>query len=137
MARLLVKARDASHADASKDRRGCYKRGDVVAVMPDGHEWGAKEGLPNFVRIDVPALGDAVVGALADEQTEDDAGVELQPGADGVRQHRRRRRWRLNLADLPLARRNELAATGETTLTRVGLRAVVRRKRDGGQFNDL
>lgn len=25
-----------------------YKRGDVVAVMPDGHQWGAKEAPPKF-----------------------------------------------------------------------------------------
>ncbi len=26
-----------------------YHRGDVVAVRPDDHEWGSKEGLPDFV----------------------------------------------------------------------------------------
>lgn len=42
MCELLVKAVDASHADPLIDRH-CYKRGDVVVVMPDGHEWGAGE----------------------------------------------------------------------------------------------
>jgi hypothetical protein len=43
MAELLVKAISNSHIDPTKDQRGCYKRGDVVVVMPDGHQWGKEE----------------------------------------------------------------------------------------------
>jgi hypothetical protein len=136
VAELLVMARDNAHGDATTDRRGCYKRGDVVAVMPDGHQWGAKEGLPRFVRIKVPALTADVVRGLADEQSEDDAGIEPQPDPAADRTYRRRR-WRVVLADLPLARRNELQNTGETTITRVVLHSVLRRKRDSAQFTDL
>ncbi len=32
-----------------------YQRGDVVVIMPDNHEWGSKEGLPNYVRCRVNA----------------------------------------------------------------------------------
>lgn len=49
MAELLIKAVSASNADPDKDRRGCYKRGDVVVAMEDGHEWGRLEGPPDFV----------------------------------------------------------------------------------------
>jgi len=48
---LLIKARDAHHADAAEDLRGCYKRGDPVVQMPDGHEWGRLEVAPTFWRV--------------------------------------------------------------------------------------
>lgn len=35
MALFLIKDRDAVHADPEKDRRGCYKRGDIVEVLDD------------------------------------------------------------------------------------------------------
>ena len=44
MAELLILNRDAT-----PDQRG-YKRGDIVVVMDDGHQWGGAEGLPDFVR---------------------------------------------------------------------------------------
>ena len=136
MAEFLIKAVDAEHPDQEKSRRGCYKRGDVVCVRPDGHPWGAKEGLPRFVRVRVPGLEVAVVRALEGAQEENDTG-EPDVDADGIPRTFRRRRWRFVLADLPAARRNELVSTGATTITRVVARAVVRRKRDGAQFNDL
>ncbi len=49
MAELLIKAiDDGVFSDVAKDRR-CYKKGDIVAIMPDGHEWGRKESLPKFL----------------------------------------------------------------------------------------
>ncbi|HHL39622.1 MAG TPA: hypothetical protein ENJ37_03880 [Deltaproteobacteria bacterium] len=56
MAEFLIKAVDASHPDPAKDRTGCYKRGDVVAVAPDGHRWGRDEALPKFLVVRVPGL---------------------------------------------------------------------------------
>lgn len=61
MAELLIKATSASHADPEKDEAGCYKKGDIVGLQPDGHEWGAKEGLPTFVRVKVPGLPVATI----------------------------------------------------------------------------
>ena len=54
MARLLVKAVDYVNADPEIDRKASWKRGDVVAIMPDSHIWGSLEGPPKFVRIDLP-----------------------------------------------------------------------------------
>ena len=48
MCEILVKAVDAAHSEPVKDQRGCYKSGGIVAVMPDGHEWGKEECLPKF-----------------------------------------------------------------------------------------
>lgn len=58
MAEILVKAVDAVHPDPEKDRRGAYKKGDIVLAMPDGHVWGSGEGPPTFVRILCPELGE-------------------------------------------------------------------------------
>jgi hypothetical protein len=56
MAELLVKAIDVTHKNSVKDKAGCYKRGDVVVVMPDAHEWGNEERLPKFMMIKIPDL---------------------------------------------------------------------------------
>lgn len=56
MAELLIKAIDHIHPDPETDRRGAYKKGDIVLVMPDGHSWGNKEGPPLFVRVAVPGV---------------------------------------------------------------------------------
>lgn len=55
---LVIKAVDATHPDPVKDARGCYKRGDIVAVVRDGAEVGRLVELPpkdggKFVRIRV------------------------------------------------------------------------------------
>jgi hypothetical protein len=39
MAEILIKAVSATNPDSTKDRRGCYKRGDLWAAMHDGHGW--------------------------------------------------------------------------------------------------
>ncbi len=54
MAELLIRLRDNTHTDPAKDRM-CYKRGDIVVVMPDGHQWGRAEGLPDFAVIKTDA----------------------------------------------------------------------------------
>src|ERR1043166_9865558 len=64
---LLIKAVDASHANPVKDQ-GCYKRGDVVIVMPDGHPWGREEGPPTFLVVKVPGEPGAPYAALAHRQ---------------------------------------------------------------------
>jgi len=43
MAELLIKASNTTNPDQVKDLRGCYKKGDVVVVKPDGWKWGKEE----------------------------------------------------------------------------------------------
>ena len=43
MAELLIKACDATHEDEVEDLRGCYKKGYVVVIKPDGWSWGKEE----------------------------------------------------------------------------------------------
>lgn len=136
MAELLIKARDAVNADAEKDRRGCYKRGDVVIVQNDGHQWGAMEGPPNFVVLRIPGAARALAERLTEEQDDDDAGTPLQD-EQGQRRAFRRRRWRVDLDALPAAIRTALQTTGRASITRAQIRSRLKRKRDGAQFNNL
>ena len=109
MAELIVKAISVTHADADKDRRGCYKRGYPVAVYPDGTNWGAEECLPKFVIIKIP-------GVAVDHPTLlKYCGMEYDdtPDADGTYPVYRRRRWQIRWADLPLAARTRLQDDGE------------------------
>ena len=70
MCELLVKAVDANHPDPDTDHRGCYKRGDIVVVMPDGHQWGAGELDTNVFEV-VKFPGMSVDDYLRMEQLED------------------------------------------------------------------
>ncbi|MEK6532238.1 MAG: hypothetical protein AABZ23_07095 [Deltaproteobacteria bacterium] len=55
MAEFLIKAVDSANPNPSKDAM-CYKRGDIVVVMADGHVWGGEEGLPAFLKISVAGM---------------------------------------------------------------------------------
>lgn len=74
MAELLILNRDATPEQRS------YKRGDIVAVMDDGHQWGSAEGLPDFVRASLPGVP---ASALDNSLTlpHETAAAELAPSA--------------------------------------------------------
>lgn len=38
---------------AGKELKGAYSKGDVIALVPDGGDWGAREVPPNFVRLTI------------------------------------------------------------------------------------
>lgn len=52
MAEFLVKAQDST----AQESDGKWRAGRIVVVMPDSHEWGLKEGLPDFYLIKVPGV---------------------------------------------------------------------------------
>ncbi len=56
MASLLVMAKNNIHIDPVVDRRGCYKKGYVVVVKPDGYSPSRSEGLPTFILIHCPEV---------------------------------------------------------------------------------
>lgn len=43
MVELLIKSSNTTNSNPLKDLRGCYKKGDVVVVKPDGWKWGKEE----------------------------------------------------------------------------------------------
>lgn len=100
---ILVKAVDATNPDAEKDRRGCYKRGMPVVVMPDGWPWGSEERLPRFVVIKIPTITpDRALKYIAQQYN----------GSDLFR----RRLWQIRWADLPASARTRLQTTGQLTI---------------------
>ena len=52
MCEFVIKRIDATNADPEKDIRGCYKRGDIIAVMEDG----LADTMPHLTVIKVPML---------------------------------------------------------------------------------
>lgn len=46
---LLIMAVDKHHPDLVTDKAGSYKKGDVVCIKNEGHEWGRMESLPLFL----------------------------------------------------------------------------------------
>ena len=119
-AEFLVKAIDAVHADSVKDKRGCYKRGDVVVVMPDGHVWGKAEGLPKFVIVRVPGL--AVDAARKYLESEMDAASENIIT---------RRKFKLLLDNVPISIKNQLKSTGEVTVSWTTAKQYIKNKITG------
>jgi hypothetical protein len=103
MAELLVKAVSVSHADPTKDQRGCYKRGMPVVVMPDGQPWGLEERLPKFVVVKIPLITVAQVQKYIAQQIEGEVVT-------------RRRLWRIRWGDLPAAAQTILQTTGVLTI---------------------
>jgi hypothetical protein len=99
---LLVKARDATHADPAKDKM-CWKQGQIVAVKPDGHIWGKEEGLPRFWIIKIPGM------------PVEKANQFTQRWAEGGTNYARTL-WKFNRADFPLAIRNKLASEGAISI---------------------
>jgi hypothetical protein len=54
--KALFRAVDNTHTAPDTSERCCYKKGDFVVVMPDGHQWGAKECPPHFVTVSCPEV---------------------------------------------------------------------------------
>lgn len=125
MAEFLVVAQSATHADPDKDERGSYKRGDVVVVQPDGHQWGRLETAPKFVVVKVPD----VTVEQARRFIEAEGATEVDPFTGTSRfVVSRRRRWRVRVDDVPLAIRNVLRDTGEVTVSYAQVRPFLENK---------
>jgi hypothetical protein len=99
MAECQVIAISGAHAQA-------FKQWDVVSVQDDGFVWGTKDKLPAFYIIKIPGITKAQL--LPYIQPE----YIMQNPANGMA-YKRGWTW----ADIPQAAKDELAATGEYTLT--------------------
>jgi hypothetical protein len=124
MAILLIKAVNATHADPTKDLRGCYKRGDIVGVAPDDWTFGALEVLPpaqggKFVRVQISDVTrQQVINWIRNNwQVEAD-------GGDGTR----RRVVRITVDSMPNNVRNQLNTTGFYSNTWANVRSFVQNK---------
>ena len=48
---LYMNEDNPAHADPVKDKRGVYKKGDIVVLRNPGTYWGPDDGLPKFKRL--------------------------------------------------------------------------------------
>lgn len=122
MAEFLIKAISATNADLNKDKRGCYKRGDIVEVRPDGAAYGKEEGLPKFVIVKIPGL--AVETALKYMAPS----YVLGNPEMGIAE---RREWNVLVDDIPNAVKNQLLSSGEVTVTLSQVRNYIKNKFTG------
>lgn len=156
MCEILFFLRNNTHADADKDRYGCYKRGMPVVVFEDGHVWGREEskqqwiaegrdpavwpGQGKFGILKIPGVSVARATEFLSEQWVDDAGATYYaPGsilkADGPYPARyRRRAWRLLVDSVPNAVRNAVLNNGEYTTSISQIRNYLKRVRDDAQY---
>ena len=144
----LIFLANNTNPDIVKDRRGCWKRGMVVAVHEDGHVWGRLESKQVWIAegrsaaswpqqgrmaiLKIPGVSAARAKALLEMQSETDLAVELPLG--GIF---RRRRWHLVFDSLSNTVRNAVSRDGEFTTTVSAIRNFLRRIRDNAQFTGL
>lgn len=126
MAILVIIDRDNTHLDPTKDQRGCYKRGDIVAV----HEDSAHDG--DLVRNPIVApwylvkITGVTVAQVRRALEPERSAVVLDE--DGLGIVIRRRRFRLNIADIPGGARNRLLTDRYLEVTLTQARNYVRDK---------
>lgn len=131
MAELLIKAVNATHSDPLKDARGCYKRGDVVGVAPNGWNWGAKELHPpadggKFVVLKITDVTrQQVINWVRNNWGTEIDGIDFD--ADGETPLRRRR-VRIDVDLVPNNVRNAMNNTGQYTTTWAAIRQYFRNK---------
>ena len=127
MCELLICAVNKTHPDATKDERGCYKRGDVVMVKDDGYQWSANEGLPLFVIVKIPGRTVAQAEKYCLPYTLDDLG-----GVSPTRIVRRRLHGvEVDAASLPAWVKTSLRDTGTVTVTFTQIRNYIKNKITG------
>lgn len=125
MSEFLFKRRDNANDDPVIDR-ACYKRGDLVAIQPNGWPWGKEEhpstsSNPNFFLVKVPDvnLSENRITQL----------LRLDEALDGTLLSRAL--YRAEIDAIPAAIRNQLVTTGIVTVTWAQIRAYIRNKRTG------
>lgn len=73
MCELLVRVVDKTNADPYVDANHCLKRGDVVSIHADGHEWGRGElGNPDWIIVKVPGVSVTDAAAFQASEVDDD-----------------------------------------------------------------
>ena len=149
MAELLIKIKDHTNPNPTKDREGAYKKGMIIIVVEDNYLWARMESKQQWIAegnsvddwhnktaiLKIPGLAIAKVEELISQQIEDDDGVPIFDVRDRPFTFRRRR-WRLLIDSLPASIRNTIIADGEVTTTKAKIRDHLKRIRDNSQYTD-
>lgn len=113
MVRLLVRLKDNRRL-GGKDADH-YGRGDIVCVVPEGHDWGSVTTLPNWLRLEVQTTPEKVAKYVSEDAVDD--GVRDGDGHPVLRR-RARRVWRVLFDGVPAA-----------------VRQLVHQRDDGGRIS--
>ena len=111
MAEFLIKARDTIDLPKDKVKRNrCYMRGDIVVVMPDGHEWGKEERLPKFVVVKIAGMPVETAKKYIEPQVVDSGLVDVRGRA--ILRMTARRKWKILMDAVPTAAKTALTKSG-------------------------
>ena len=122
MALLLVYGRNNTHTDSVKDRRGCYKLGDIVQVLDeDAHDGNVVANPVAFPHILIRVSG------ITSEQVRH----VMAPEVSSVSLDRKvitRRLFRFRLEDLPSQAKQRLQRDRYAEVTRAQAKQYLRNK---------
>lgn len=133
MVELLVRSKNNTHVDPVKDERGCWKKGDLVVAMPDGHTWGRMESKAQWIAEGND--GDDWPGGFVILKI---SGLTLAKAKTYIRSHLdditgetlRRSLFRLVWSELPQGVKDTLIADAEYTATLSQVKQFIRNKID-------
>jgi len=114
VARLLVLAFDPGGTGMK------WEIGHVIDVKPDGHVWGAQEGLPKFWRIDI-------TGGVTVADCEAYLAEVFTTNANGDPVKTKMRDRRLDYAGLPNPIKNALTNTGAYSVTKTAADSYIKK----------
>ena len=120
MAELLIMKADKVHDDPTISANHCYKRGDIVQVVPDGYSWGRKEH---------PSTGTKFLLLKISGPSVSDANKFMDEDGDSKAQDLRlRRKWCVLMDTIPEAVRTSLDDTGEASTAFADIRDFIENK---------
>jgi hypothetical protein len=111
--------------DERKYERSHNVPGDPISVMPDGHEWGREEGLPNFASLDMDGVP---VKEMAQYCVSEESPILSLRGRPLVM---RDRAFNIQIAKLPQAIQDGLRRDGKAAVTLADLRGRILHKETG------
>ena len=123
---LLLRRNNNADPDPVKDKM-LYKRGDIVEVKPDGHEWGNLED-PALHPDGVAGCGFVIVKIPGVMPTPEKIDKWLGHIQDGDEVITKRRLWEIMMDDVPTGIRNKLRDDGVVTVTWTQLKNYIRNK---------
>jgi len=138
---VLIRLKTNTHADTTKDVRGCYKRGDPVIARIDDGTWspGAQEVWPDFAWLWLHGVSLAKVERFCFEEHDTSDGVRTATSS-----RVRRRLYRIELDSVPQGIRDIVEATSRLVIggpspdvTWAQVRAFIRNKKSNQTEADI
>ena len=121
MAEIVLRARAVPTGLTPAQRRLTGKeRGKILAVGPDGQDWGRKVIWPSYAILKIPGIAVSRIKKYTEPQlTEDVTDPDWTP-TNRVKTPYRMRRWRLRWANLPQGIKDTLVANNGVLIIKAG-----------------